>query len=98
MMKFHFRVKYVVLSKNEILKNFDICYTWSNDHIQKVVQISERSNQYYRRYDILNSYPIGIRLFCIEMIEKNVISIGYDFKVPYLLEYLLDRSEIWTTY
>ena len=40
------------------------------------------------------SYPIGIRLFCSEMIEKNVIPIGYDFKKSYLLEYLLDRSEI----
>ena len=32
------------------------------------------------------------------MIEKNVIPKGYDFKMPYLLEYLLHRSEIWNTY
>ena len=44
-------------------------------------------------YQIMN-----IRLFCIEMIEKNVIPIEYDFKMPYLLEYWLDRSEIWNTY
>ena len=30
------------------------------------------------------------------MIEKNVK--GYDFKMSYFLEYLLDRSEIWNTY
>ena len=28
------------------------------------------------------------------MIEKNVIPIGYDFRMSYHLEYLLDRSEI----
>ena len=32
------------------------------------------------------------------MIDKNVIPIGYDCKMLYLLEYLLDRSEIWFTY
>ena len=49
---------------------------------------------------ILKSYPNEIRLFYIEMREKNVIPIpiGYDFKMPYLLEYLLDRCEIWNTY
>ena len=31
------------------------------------------------------------------MIQKNVIPMGYDFKMSYLLEYLLDRSEIWNT-
>ena len=60
--------------------------------------ISERSSKYSRRYGILKSYPIGLRLFCIEMIEKNVIPIGYDFKMSYLLEYLLDRFEILNTY
>ena len=32
------------------------------------------------------------------MLEKNYIPIGYDIKMPYLLEHLLDRSEIWNTY
>ena len=31
------------------------------------------------------------------MIDKNVIPIGYDFKMSFLLEYLSDRSEIWNT-
>ena len=89
MKKFYFYVKYDVFSENEseILKNSYFSYTWSNDHIQCVVQISERSNQYSRRYGILKSYPIGIRLFCNEMIEKNVNLIGHDFKMSYLLEY-----------
>ena len=30
--------------------------------------------------------------------RENVIPIGYDFKMSYLLDYLSDRSEIWTTY
>ena len=59
-----------------------------------MVQISERSNEYSRRYDILKLYPFGITFFCIISIQHNVIPIGYDFKMPYLLEYLLDRSEI----
>ena len=100
MKKFHFLVKYAVFSENEneFLKNFDFCYTLSYDHIQSVVHISEQSNQYSRRYGILKSYPIGLRVFCIEMIEKNVIPIGYDFKMSYLQQYLLDRSEIRNTY
>ena len=44
--------------KKEFFKNSDFCYTWSNDLIQQVFQISERSDQYSRRYDILNSYPL----------------------------------------
>ena len=60
MKKFHFWVKNAVFikNKNEFLKNSDFWYTWSNDHIQQVFQISERSDQYSRRYDILNSYPL----------------------------------------
>ena len=46
-----------------------------------MVQISERPNQYSMRYGILNSYPIGIAQCCIEMIEENVIPIGYDFNI-----------------
>ena len=38
----------------------------SYDQIQEVFQISERSNQYSKRYGIFQSYPIGIGLFCIE--------------------------------
>ena len=53
-----------------------IFHTWSNDHIQ----FSERSNKYSRGYGILKSYAIGITLCCIEMIEKNSVPIGYDFK------------------
>ena len=54
MKKFHFWVKNVVFIKNEneFLKNFDFWYTWSNDHIQQVFQISERSDYYSRRYDM----------------------------------------------
>ena len=46
-------------------------------------RISNRSNQYSRGYDILNSYPIGIKLYCKETIFKshNIISIWYDFLV-----------------
>ena len=42
---------------------FEKFYTWSNDHIQQVFQISERSDQYSRRYDILNSYPFWNMLY-----------------------------------
>ena len=44
--------KKAVLIKNEniILKNSDFWYTWSNDLIQQVFQISERSDQYFSRY------------------------------------------------
>ena len=44
MKKFHYWVKYAVFIKNEneFLKNSDFWYTWSNDHIQQVFQISER--------------------------------------------------------
>ena len=89
MKKFHFWVKYTVFIKNEneVLKNSDFCYTWSNDHTQYVAQISERLNEYSRRYDILKFYPIGITFFCIISIQHNVIPIGYEFKMPYLLEY-----------
>ena len=74
--KFHFWVKNAVFIKNEnkFLKNYDFWYTWSNDHIQKVFQVSERSDQYSRRYDMLNFHPIGITLFCIETIQNNAIS------------------------
>ena len=63
-----FFVKYAVFIKNEngFLKNSDFWYTWSHDHIQQVFQISERSDQYSRRYDMLKYHPIGIALFCIE--------------------------------
>ena len=78
---FHFWVKYAVFieNENECLKNYDFCYT----HIQQLVQISDRSNQYSRRYGILKSCPIRISLCCIfiEMLEKNVIPIGYDFSL-----------------
>ena len=47
-----------IKNKNKFLNNSDFRYTWSNDHIQQVFQISERSDQYSRRYDILNSYPL----------------------------------------
>ena len=59
MKKFHFWVKNAVLIKtgNEFLKKSDVWYTWSNDHIPQIFQISERSYQYSRRYDILNSHP-----------------------------------------
>ena len=58
----------------------------------------QRSNQYSMRYGILKSYPIGITFCCIEMIEKHVIQIRYDLKMPYLLEYFSDRFEILNTY
>ena len=60
MKKFHFWVKHAVFIKNEseFLKNSDFWYTLSNDYIQHVFQISERSDQYSRRYGILNSYPL----------------------------------------
>ena len=60
MKKFHFWVKNAVFIKkeNEFLKNSDFWYKWSYDHIQQVFQISERSDQYSRRYDILNSYHL----------------------------------------
>ena len=47
MKKFHCWVKYAVLNKteNEILKNSEFCYTLSNDHIQQVLQLSERCDQ-----------------------------------------------------
>ena len=37
--------------ENKILKNSDVWYMWSHDHIQQVFQISERSDQYSRRYN-----------------------------------------------
>ena len=62
MKKCHFLVKkknaVFIKSENDFLKNFDFWYTCSNDHIQQVFQISERFDQYSRRYDILNSYPL----------------------------------------
>ena len=42
-------------------------------------KISEQFNQYSSRYGIIKSYPFGITLCCIEMIEKNIIPIEYDF-------------------
>ena len=47
MKQFHFWVKYAVFIKNEneFLKNSDFWYTWSNDHIEQVFKISERSDQ-----------------------------------------------------
>ena len=89
MKKCHFWVKYTVFIKNEneVLKNSGFCYTWSNDNIQYLVQISERSNEYSRSYGILKLYRIGITFFCIISIQHNVIPMGYDFKMPYLLEY-----------
>ena len=60
MNKFHFWVKTAAFIKNEneFLKNSDFWYTWSYVHVQPVFQISERSDQYSRRYDILNFYPL----------------------------------------
>ena len=59
MKKFYFGVKYAVFIKNEneFLENSDFSHTWSIDHIQQVFQILERSDEYSRRYGILNSYP-----------------------------------------
>ena len=37
--------------------------------------ISERSDQYSRRYNILKYHPIGITLFCIETIEYNAMTL-----------------------
>ena len=51
-------------------KNSDCCYVWSINHIQYVVKISERSNQYSRRYDILKLYPIGITFLYNKMLFK----------------------------
>ena len=89
MTKFRFWIKYTVFieNENEVLKNSDFCYTWSNDHIQYMVLISERSNEYFMRYDILKLYPIGITFFCVISIQHNVNPTGYDLKMPYLLEY-----------
>ena len=42
-----------IKNENEFSKNYDFYYTWSNDHIQHVFQISERSYQYSKRYGIL---------------------------------------------
>ena len=42
-----------------------------------VFQISELSDQYYRRYDILNSYLFRIALCCIVSTQKNIIPIGW---------------------
>ena len=66
--KFHFWVQYAVFIKNEniFFFNSDFWYTWSNDHIQQVIQISERSDQYSRNYDMFKYHPIAIALFCIE--------------------------------
>ena len=60
MKKLYFLEKTAVFIKNEneFLKNSDFWFTWSNDHIQQVFQISERSYQYSRGYDIFNSYPL----------------------------------------
>ena len=78
MKKFHFWVKYAVFitNENEFLENYNFCYTWSNDNIQHVFIISERSDQYSRRYDSLNSYILGITLCSIVSIQNNVIPIG----------------------
>ena len=69
MKRFYFWVKYAVFIKNEneFLKHSDFWYTWSNDHIQQVCEISERSYQYSRRYDILNSCPFW----------NSIVSTGY---------------------
>ena len=55
MKHFNFWVKNAVFIKNEneFLKNSDFSYTLSYEHIQQVFQISERSDQYSRRCDIL---------------------------------------------
>ena len=99
MKKFHFWVKYAAFIKNEndLLKNSDVWYTWSNEHIQHVFQSSERSDQYFRRYDMLKYQPIGITLFCIETTQNNAIPKRIRIKMTYLLEYWSDRSEIWNT-
>ena len=101
MKKFHFQVKYAVFIKNEnkFLKNSDFWYTWSYDHIQQMFQISERSDQYSKRYDILDSYPFwnSIMLYPFYVLN-NVIPIGWYFKMSYLLEYWSDRSEFWNIY
>ena len=77
MKKFHFGVNNAVFIKNEneFLKNSDFCYKSSNDHIQQVFQMSERSDEYSMRYDILNSYPFGIAFCTIISIQNNVIPI-----------------------
>ena len=80
-----------------IFEKFWFCYTWPDDHIQQVFQISERSDQYSRRYDILKLYPSGIALCSMVSIQNNVITIGLYLKKSYLLEYWSDRYEIWKT-
>ena len=37
--------------------------------------------------NILGDYPSGITFFSIISTQYNVIPMGYDFKMPYLLEY-----------
>ena len=75
MEKFNFWVKNAVLIKNEneFLKNSDFCYTWSNDNIQPVIQISERFDQYARRYDILNSYPLWNSIYAVLFLYKTML-------------------------
>ena len=92
MKKFHFWVKYAVFiqNENEFKKKIDFWYTWSNDHIQEVFQISERSDKYSRRYNILNSYPSWNSIFLyFSSLQNNVtcIPIGLYFNMSYLLEY-----------
>ena len=78
-------------NENEFLKNSYFGYTWSYDHIQQVFKISERSDQYSRRYDILKSYPFRIALCFIVSIQNNVIPIGSYFK---LLYHMLNSSNL----
>ena len=70
-----FMGKYAVFIKNgnEFLKKSDFWYTWSNDHLEQVFQISERSDQYSWRYVMLKYQHIGIALFCIETIQFKAI-------------------------
>ena len=40
MKKFHFWVKkkaVFIKKENEFLKNYDFCFTWSNDHIHRTI-------------------------------------------------------------
>ena len=60
MKKFHFSLKYAVFIKNEndFLKNSDFGTHGRMTILNNFSKlISERSDQYSRRYGILNSYP-----------------------------------------
>ena len=72
MKKFHFWVKFAVFNENEneILKILIFAAHGVMLIFNKWSKLkNDLFNRYSRRYGILKSYPIGIRLFCIEMID-----------------------------